>query len=172
MMARNFPPNLPLFPNRVRPQAMLDGGFAVADADADEVIEIAVGQALDIQIDRRSFDFQFRAADDVDFLLPNRQSLERVVVFLSFAAQSLGPAAWAERVGELRDGKDAFAAEFLALFLTHSGQQAEVVLLDCSLPTANLEFAFGAVSVQDEIRRACTGQQGGNFIQSLPHLAG
>ena len=46
---------------------MLDGGFAVADAHADEVVEIAVGQTLDIQVDRRAFDLQFRAADDVDF---------------------------------------------------------------------------------------------------------
>jgi len=69
---------------------MLDGGFAVADADADEVINR--GRAgPQHPIDRRSFDFN-SGCDDVDFLLPNRQSLERVVVFLSFAAQSLGPA--------------------------------------------------------------------------------
>jgi hypothetical protein len=51
---------------------VLDGGFAVADAQADEVVEIAVGQALDIQIDGRTFDRKFRAADDVDLFLPNR----------------------------------------------------------------------------------------------------
>ena len=86
-----FPPNLPLVRDGVRPQAVLDGGFAVADAQADEVVEIAVGQALDIQIDGRAFDLEFRAADDVDFLLPNRQRLERVVIFLAFVAL----AAWA-----------------------------------------------------------------------------
>jgi hypothetical protein len=37
------------------------GGFAVADAQADEVVEIAVGQALDLQIDGRAFDLEFRA---------------------------------------------------------------------------------------------------------------
>ena len=92
--AKEFPPNLPLVRDGVRPQAVLDGGFAVADAHADEVVEIAVGQALDIQIDGRAFDLQFRAADDVDFLLPNRQRLQRVVIFLPFVAQS----AWADGV--------------------------------------------------------------------------
>ena len=79
-----FPPNLPLVRDGVRPQAVLDGSFAVADAQADEVVEIAVGQALDIQIDGRAFDLEFRAANDVDFLLPNRQRFQRVVIFLAF----------------------------------------------------------------------------------------
>jgi len=52
-------PNLPLVLDGVRPQAVLDSGFAVADAQADEVVEIAVGQALDIQIDGRAFDLEF-----------------------------------------------------------------------------------------------------------------
>jgi hypothetical protein len=41
--------------------------FAAADAHADEVVEIAIRQALDIQIDGRAFDLQCRAADDLDF---------------------------------------------------------------------------------------------------------
>lgn len=65
----------------------------MADAHADEVVEIAVGQALDIQIDGRAFELEFRAADDVDFLLPNRQRLEGVIIFLAFVALPLGPAA-------------------------------------------------------------------------------
>ena len=171
-MAKEFPPNLPLVLDGVRPQAVLDGGVAVADAQADEVVEIAVGQALDIQIDGRAFDLEFRAADDVDFLLPNRQRLERVVIFLAFVAQPLGPAARPERVGELRDGEDAFAAEFLALLRAHAGQQAEVVLLHRDLPAAGLEFALGAVPVQDEIGRRGAGEQRGDFLEALPHFAG
>ena len=53
-------PNLPFVLGGVRPEAVLDGGFAVTDAQADEVVEIAVRQALDIQIDGRAFDLQFR----------------------------------------------------------------------------------------------------------------
>src|ERR1043166_84621 len=67
---KEFPPNLPFIPDGVRPQAVLDGGFAAADAHADEVVKIAVGQTLDIQIDGRAFDLQLRRADDVIFLLP------------------------------------------------------------------------------------------------------
>jgi hypothetical protein len=64
------------------------------------------------------------------------------------------------------------AAEFLALFFAHCGQQTEVILLDCFLPTASLEFALGAMAVQDEIGWGRVGQQCGNFIQSLSHFAG
>ena len=135
---------------------------------ADEVVEIAVGKALDIQIDRRAFDLEFRAADDVDFLLSNRQRLERVVILLAFVALPLGPATGPERVGELGDGEDAFPAEFLALLLTHAGQQTEIVLLNCDLPAAGLEFAFGAMPVQDEVGRLGAGEQRGEFINALP----
>ena len=169
-MAEEFPPNLPLVLDGVRPQAVLDGGFAVADAQADEVVEIAVGQALDIQIDGRAFDLEFRAADDVDFLLPNRQRLERVVILLAFVAQPLGPAAGPERVGELRDGEDAFAAEFLALLRAHAGQQAEIVLLDRILPAAGLELALGAVPVQDEVGRRRAGEQRGDLLDGASAL--
>src|ERR1035437_3185219 len=70
--AEEFPPKLSLILYGVRPQVVPDGGFTAANAQADEVVEVAVGQSLDIQIDRRAFDFEFRDADDVDFLLPNR----------------------------------------------------------------------------------------------------
>jgi hypothetical protein len=53
--------------------------FAAADAQADEVVEIAVGQALDVQMDRRAFDLQSRTASDVELLLPNRQRLQWAV---------------------------------------------------------------------------------------------
>ncbi|MBI4660978.1 MAG: hypothetical protein HY735_19265 [Verrucomicrobia bacterium] len=53
--------------------AVLDGRISVADAHADEVVEMVVGQALDIQINGRAFDVEFRAADDVDFFLSIRR---------------------------------------------------------------------------------------------------
>src|SRR6266567_3293835 len=125
-----LPPNLPLVLDGVRAQAVSNGGFAVSNPYADEVIEIGVWQALDIQIDRSAFDLEFRAADDVDFLLPNCQRLERVVIFLPLAVQPFGTPARPERVGELCDGEDALAMEPLALLLAHTGQEAEVVPLD------------------------------------------
>ena len=94
--AQELPPNLPLVLDGVCPQTVLAGGCAVADTNADKVVEIAVRQSFDIQIDGRAFDLQLRAADDVD-LLPNRQCLERVVILLPFVAQPFGPAAGPER---------------------------------------------------------------------------
>jgi hypothetical protein len=42
-----LPPNLPLLLDSIRPQAVLDGSFAVANAQTDEIIEITVGKPLD-----------------------------------------------------------------------------------------------------------------------------
>ena len=77
---------------------MLDGSFAAANAQTDEVIEITIGKPLDVQIDGRAFDLEFWATDDVDFLLPNRQRLQRVVVSLAFVALPFGSPAWPKRV--------------------------------------------------------------------------
>ena len=73
---KEFAPNVSLVLNGVRPEAVLNGGFAVSNPHADEVIEIAIWQAFDIQIDRRAFNIQFRAADNMDFLSPDRQCLQ------------------------------------------------------------------------------------------------
>ena len=67
--------------------------------------------------------------------------------------------------------KDAFAAQCLALLRTHAGQQAEVVLLQRLLPAASLEFALGAVPVQNEIGWCRAGQQRSDFLQALSHFA-
>lgn len=108
---------------------------------------------LDIQIYRRAFDFQFRASDYVDLLFPNRQRLERVVIFLAFVAHPPGPTAGPERAGELGDGEDAFATKFPALLRAHAGQETEVVGLNRLLPTAGLEFTLGAMPIQDQVGR-------------------
>jgi len=66
------------------------------------VVEIAVRQAFDIQINRRAVDPQFRAAIDVDFLLSYRQRLERMVIFLAFyrtAVWDCGVGGTCRRVG-------------------------------------------------------------------------
>src|SRR4051794_7646288 len=102
---KEFPPNLPLVRDGVRPQAVLDGGVAIADAQADEVIEILIRQSLDIQVNGRAFNLEFRASDDMNFLLSNSQRLEGVMILLTLLALSLGMAAGPERVGELSDGK-------------------------------------------------------------------
>ena len=94
----------------------------------------------------------------MDFVLPNRERFQRVVVFLPFVAKSLGPASRPERVRELGNGEDAFAVEFLALFFAHTRQQTEVILLDSLLAAPGLELALGAVPVQYKVRRRRAGQ--------------
>ena len=51
------------------PKTVLNGVFAGSDANANQVVEIAVGQAFDIQIDRRAVEFRVRKIDGVDFVL-------------------------------------------------------------------------------------------------------
>ena len=142
-----------------------------AKPHADQVVEIPVRKPLDIQIDGRAFELQFGAADDVDFLLPNRQRLQRVVILLPFVAQFFGSATGPERVRELGDGENAFTVELRALFLGHVRQQTEIVLLHRLLLATGLEFARSAVTVQNEVGRLRIGQQRGDFLDSLSHLA-
>jgi len=94
------------------------------------------------------------------------------MIFLAFVSLPPGPAARTERVGKLCAGEDAFAAEFLALLRAHAGRKAEVVLLHRVLPAAGLEFALGAVPVQDEIGRREADEQRGDFPEAFPHFAG
>ena len=47
---KELPPNVSLVLDGVRPEAVLNDGFAVSNPYADEVIEIAIWQAFDIQI--------------------------------------------------------------------------------------------------------------------------
>ena len=74
--AKELHPNFSFFLDGVRPQAVLNSRWAVSDEYADQVVEIAIRQPLDIQINGRAFDLEFRAANDVDFLLPNRSRLQ------------------------------------------------------------------------------------------------
>ena len=100
-----------LFTCAVSPQAVLHDSLSSFDADADEVIEIAIWKPLDIQKDRCTLDLQFWAADDVDFSLSNREGFQGMVILLALGSEPLWPPAWPEDVGELRDGEDAFAVE-------------------------------------------------------------
>ena len=60
---------------------MLNHPSVFPKANANKIVEIAIWYPLDVQIDRRALNSQFRTADDVDFALPNRQGFQRVVAF-------------------------------------------------------------------------------------------
>ena len=94
------------------------------------------------------------------------------MILLPFVAHPLGAAARSERIGELRDGEDAFVAEFLAFLCAHACKQAKVVLFNRNFSAACLEFTLGAVPVQNEIRRSRTRQQRGDFGEPFPYFAG
>ena len=47
----------------IGPKAVLNDRVARFDADTDQIVGVAVGQAFDIQINRCAVDLQFRASD-------------------------------------------------------------------------------------------------------------
>ena len=99
--AKEFSPNPPLVLHAVRPQAVLDGRCAITlqcQESANEVVEIFIGQALDVQVNWRAFYLEFRVTCDVDLLLPNCERFQRVVIFLAFVAESLWAAGVARNV--------------------------------------------------------------------------
>src|SRR6266700_3703410 len=138
---------------------MLFNRLAVSDTNTNEVIEITIRQPLDIQINRCSFNLQFRTTDDMDFLFPNRERLQRMMVLLPLIVQSLWSSPGPESVGKLSDCKDAFTVEFPALLFRHPRQQTEIVLFNRFLPTPELVFTLCTVPVQNEIGRRITRHQ-------------
>src|SRR5438093_1352003 len=108
---------------------------------------------------------------NVYLILANRESLQREAMRLGKILSALGRSSGPERVGKLVDREDALAAMAPPLLLAHARQQAEVVLLHRLLAAADLEFALGAVAVQDEVGWRRVGQQHGDFFKAFPHLA-
>src|SRR5271157_2718826 len=150
---------------------MLNHSPGSPETKADKIVKVTIWKPLDIQIDRRAFHLQLRAADDVDFALPNRQRLQRVVILLALASEPLLPPACPERVGKLGDGENTIGVEFLALLCGHIRQQAEIIFFLRLLPATSLKFALGAVRVQYDVWRCRIGQQSGDSLETLSHLA-
>ena len=92
---------------------MLNHSPASPETKADKIVKVTIWKPLDIQIDRRAFRLQARAADDVDFALPNRESFQGVVILLTLASQLIWPSTWTEGVGELGHAENAFASRSL-----------------------------------------------------------
>ena len=93
---------------------MLNHSPAGPETKADKIVKVTIWKPLDIQIDRRAFRLQARAADDVDFALPNRESFQGVVILLALVSQPLWPSTWAKGVGELGYAENAFAVELFS----------------------------------------------------------
>src|SRR5687768_11643822 len=112
--------------------------------DTNEVIKIAIWKPFDIQIHRRAFKLYFRAANNVDFLLPDRQRFERMIESKTCAFWS---AARSERVGELSDTENTPAVKAFALFRRHTRHQAEIVFFNCLLTASESKFALDAMLI-------------------------
>ena len=142
---------------------MLNDFLRSFEPNADEVIEIAIWESLDIQIHRRAVQIQFRAADDVDFALPNRESFQRVMILSALLREAFWLSAWPEGVRELGDSEYTPAVECSSLLLSHARQQAEVVFLNRLLAASRLKLACSHNADSKPGREAMAGKQRGNF---------
>ena len=87
----------------ISPQAVLEKCSPIRDSHTDEVIETTIRQTLDIKIDWRSTECQFRRPNNVNLSVSNCQGFKSMVIFFSARGLMLGSAAWAKCVGELSD---------------------------------------------------------------------
>jgi len=76
-------PDAALVRKTVSPKAVLNDRVARLDSNANQVVEVSIGQTLDVDVNRCAFNLHFWAAHDMDFLLPDCKRLQRVVVPLS-----------------------------------------------------------------------------------------
>src|SRR5215831_18397936 len=85
----------------VSPKAVLNSAVSGSDANAYQVVEITVRQALDIQIDRGAVEFRIQEIDDVYLVLADRERPQRIMKFLRLASRFPAASSRTKRVGEL-----------------------------------------------------------------------
>ena len=78
------------------------------DADAYQIIEIAVRKGLDIEENERPVHWDLQLSNDVYFFLADCKGSQRVAIFFRFGDEPLRASARPKRVGELMDGENAF----------------------------------------------------------------
>src|SRR5215469_724297 len=66
----------------VGPKAILNSTISGSNTNAYQVVEIAVRQAFDIQIDRCAVEFRIQEIDDVYLVLADRERPQRIMKFL------------------------------------------------------------------------------------------
>ena len=89
--------------------------IACSDANADEIVKIAIGQAFDIQIDWRTVEYLVREVNCVDLFFADGERPQRMMKFLLFASEFSTTAARTERVGKLRDREYPLAVQLFAV---------------------------------------------------------
>src|SRR5688572_22924376 len=100
------------------------GALVSFQSDAKQVIEVAVWKSLDIKIQRCALDRQLRIADNVYFLLADRESLQWVVIFFGFGRKPFDASTRAKRIRELADRKNAFALKPRSVLVRQIAEEA------------------------------------------------
>src|SRR5688572_11414277 len=81
-------PNTPLFALIVRPQTVSNDFARLGPANANEVEKVSSWHSLDAEKDECAHLRHFRIANNVDFLLSDGQSLQRMVILLWLAGKA------------------------------------------------------------------------------------
>ena len=83
----------------IGPEAMLNGAFAGFDANADQVVEIAIWKPFDIQIDGSAIEFWVRKVDGVDLVFADCKRPQRMMIFLLLPLRLPAASTWTKCVG-------------------------------------------------------------------------
>jgi hypothetical protein len=115
--SQKFVPDETLAITVIGPKAMFDSVITASNADADQIVKIAIRETFDIQINRRAIQLWVKDIDDVYLVLADSERTQRVMKSLLLALRmSAGPPR-AKSVRQLRNREDALAMQLLALLL-------------------------------------------------------
>src|SRR5438093_9920348 len=134
------------------------------NTNTNQIEKVTIRNSLDIENYRRPIDPQLDLADHVRLTLSNRESLQRVVIFLGPRCKSLWATAGTERVGKLMDCENPFPIQTCSFSFLQIGKQTKVVLFSCVPFTAIPILAFGTMAIQDEFGRRGIGMQFRDFL--------
>src|SRR5882757_3334178 len=76
-----------------------------------------------------------------------------------------------KRIGKLPDGENTSAVKSRSFLIRQIVEEAKIIFFNRFPSAVFLEFAFGAMPVQDERRRRRSGQERGDFADGLVDFA-
>jgi hypothetical protein len=157
----------------VGPERVLNAPIVCSDANSDQVVEIAVREAFDIKVDRRTVEFRVLDADRMNLVLADCECSQRMMVLLVLASGLSVSSMRTKSVGQLGYRKDAFGMELLSFLLRHARQQAELILLYTLTATPGLELALAAaMPIQHKLGRRIADQECRDVLDPFSNLAG
>src|SRR5690349_2273482 len=109
---------------------MLNILVAIFVIQSNQIVQAAIRNAFDIDVDRPVWQLKVRRPEHVHAIPLDREGLEGGLVFRARGGGARGVPPWTVGVGELVDGEDTLLVLPLAFLLLHGGEEAEVVRLD------------------------------------------